>query len=139
MDNVKKWYTVIVMSVLMFVVRASMAMAATKTNENPITTLKKEMGFNWGVLDNLGWLFYIVMIPLTLVVLGTLVFCIWNAAVFILKVARGKERLSNKMFWIEIGVVILFIFLFISGALLDILEQIYNWTNNQDIGTGTTE
>ncbi|WP_336775391.1 hypothetical protein [Paenibacillus sp. MMO-58] len=135
----KKWYTIIVMSGLLFLVRASMAMAAAKTNDNPITTLKKEMGFNWGVLNNLGWLFYIIMIPLTLVVIGTLVFCIWKAASFILKVARGKESLNNKMFWIELGVVILFIFLFISGAFLDILEQIYNWTSNQDIGTGTTE
>ncbi|MNR66789.1 hypothetical protein D3C85_1904730 [compost metagenome] len=56
----------------------------------------------------------------------------------LIKIRRGKANFKDKMFWIEIGVTVGIIFIFLSGMFWDILAQIYDWTSSQDI-TETTK
>lgn len=107
-------------------------------NQNPITKIKDKMKFRWEVLENLDFVFLIVMIPVTLLLVGTFVFSLIRIATFIWKISHGKASIKNKEFWIEMGAVVLILFLFISGAFFSFLENMYNWTNKQNIGSNTS-
>lgn len=104
-------------------------------DENPVTKMKSMLKFNWKVLDGLGFLFYIIMIPLTLAIIALLVWCIVDVVKYLIKVRRAKASLGDKKFWIELAITLLIVFLFTSGAFLNVLENVYDWTSKQDIGT----
>lgn len=131
----KKWLSSLILFLGIFLLPA---LAFAEGEENPITKLKEYMKFNWGVLAGLGWLFYFIMIPFTLIVIGLLAWSIISVIQHLWKVKRAKASLKDKAFWIETGVTILIIFLFISGAFWNILEKIYDWTSTQKIGEDVT-
>lgn len=123
----------------LFVMFAQTTIVFAAEEKNPITEIKKEMTFNWGVLENLGFLFYLIMIPLSLIIIGIIVLVIWRIVRRVLKASTGKEVLSDKKFWIEIGCIILIVFIFMSGMFWDFLEAVYTWTANQDITKEATK
>lgn len=127
----KKWLMVPFSFLFCFLI-PMLAFAAE--DENPITKIKGEMEFNWGVLDNLGFAFSLIMIFVSLVVIAVLIFCVIRIIIFIFNVSRAKDSIKNKAFWIEVGAVILILFFIFSGAFLDLLENIYTWTSSQDLG-----
>lgn len=100
---------------------------------NPIEQLEKNLKPNWKVLEGLGFVFTPLNLLLTLLMIGVLVFCIWKILVKLWKVSTSKETLKDKMFWIEVGGVILILFLFFSGIFWKLLGGLYNWTEKQDV------
>ncbi|GIP08834.1 hypothetical protein J1TS5_10040 [Paenibacillus macerans] len=119
------------MSVFLFPV---LAFAEEGGGENPVEKIGGYMKWKWSVLDGLDWLFSPIMIVISLLLAATFVLLIWRIIVKIAKITSGKSSIKDKAFWVEIGVVILILFLLFSGALFKILGNIYEWTNKQDIG-----
>ncbi|GIP61143.1 hypothetical protein [Paenibacillus woosongensis] len=105
--------------------------------ENPIEKLEKNMKLNWKVLDGLDFIFSPFNLLLTLLLIGIFLFCVWKILAKLWKVVLSKETLKDKMFWLEVGGVILILFLFLSGAFWKFLGGLYNWTEKQDV-TGVT-
>ncbi|MEK4108603.1 MULTISPECIES: hypothetical protein [Paenibacillus] len=122
-------------SILLFLTVFLLPVVAYADDENPVTKMKSMLKFNWKVLDGLGFLFYIIMIPLTLAIIALLVWCIVDVVKYLIKVRRAKASLGDKKFWIELAITLLIVFLFTSGAFLNVLENVYDWTSKQDIGT----
>ncbi|MEK3868047.1 hypothetical protein MHH60_31815 [Paenibacillus sp. FSL H7-0716] len=122
-------------SILLFLIVFLLPVVAYADDENPVTKMKSMLKFNWKVLDGLGFLFYIIMIPLTLAIIALLVWCIVDVVKYLIKVRRAKASLGDKKFWIELAITLLIVFLFTSGAFLNVLENVYDWTSKQDIGT----
>ncbi|MEK4191446.1 hypothetical protein [Paenibacillus sp. FSL L8-0494] len=122
-------------SILLFLAVFLLPVVAYADDENPVTKMKSMLKFNWKVLDGLGFLFYIIMIPLTLAIIALLVWCIVDVVKYLIKVRRAKASLGDKKFWIELAITLLIVFLFTSGAFLNVLENVYDWTSKQDIGT----
>lgn len=131
--KIKKWWVWLPMMIMVWMIPV-MAYAADESN--PITKLKKYFKFDWKLLDGLGFMFYVVMVPITFMIIFLLVYSIYDIIRFGIKVKQAKESMGNKKFWIETGVVFLIIFFFFSGLFLDFLEQVYNWTSTQDITSG---
>lgn len=128
----KKWISSFILFLGVFLMPV-FAFAESK-GDNPITTIKEGLKLNWNALKGLGWAFYIISIPLTLMVAGLLVWCIWAMISHLLKVRRGKKSFKDAPFWIEMGATILIVFLFMSGAFWSVLEKVYDWTSDQKIG-----
>ncbi|WP_138753530.1 hypothetical protein [Paenibacillus sinopodophylli] len=131
--KMKKWLVSLV-AMLMIWMLPVMAYAA---DDNPITKIKKYFKFDWKILDGLGFMFYLIMIPISFMIIFLLIYSLYDIIRFGIRVKRAKASLNDKKFWIEAGVVFLIIFFFFSGLFLDFLEQVYTWTSNQDI-TSTT-
>jgi hypothetical protein len=112
--------------------------APETTEENPIKKIGGYMKWKWSVLDGLDFLFSPITLVLTILIITALVVLIWRVITRITKVSAGKAALKDKVFWIEVSVSLLIIFLLFSGALFDMLGNIYNWTNKQDLGGGET-
>ncbi|MEK5163167.1 hypothetical protein NYE69_12620 [Paenibacillus sp. FSL R5-0527] len=119
------------MSVFLFPV---LAFAEEGEGGNPIKKIGDYMKWKWSALDGLDWVFSPVMIVLSLIIGAALVLLIWRIVVKIVKILSGKASIKDKAFWVEIGAVALILLLIISGALFKFLENIYDWTNKQDIG-----
>ncbi|PWW01205.1 hypothetical protein DFQ01_11095 [Paenibacillus cellulosilyticus] len=126
-------FTWLVMLLLSTVFQAS----AFAADVNPITKIKSKMTFNWDLLNGLDFMFYLIMIPISLSIIFLIVYSVYGIIVHLIRVRRGKESLSDKKFWIEIGVTIFIVFIFLSGLFWDFLELVYNWTSQQDL-TSTT-
>ncbi|MFM9329042.1 hypothetical protein [Paenibacillus mesotrionivorans] len=131
----KRLFTLLMLCLLSLLV----PVIAFAADENPITKIKQKMGFNWKVLDGLDFIFSPVMIAVTLLLIGLLIFSVIGIITHLWKIKRAKASLSDKKFWIESLFVVVMVFLFVSGGIWGLLEQIYNWTSNQDIGETTTQ
>lgn len=113
--------------------------AVAYADDNPINFMEKNLKPNWKVLEGLDFLFSPLNIVLTLMLVATLVFCIIKIFKKLFKSSAAKESIKDKAFWIEIGGVILILFLFFSGIFWKFLGGLYDWTNNQDVtGVATT-
>lgn len=107
-------------------------------DDNPITKIKEKMKFNWKVLDGLDFIFTPIGLFVSLITIATLIFVVIKVVTKLVKISAGKGTIKDKWFWIEAGIVVFIVFLFISGAFFSFLENIYNWTSKQDIGGTTT-
>ncbi|MNW54370.1 hypothetical protein D3C74_319680 [compost metagenome] len=134
MGQMKKVTTLLLMVLSVFL----MPVMVFADDENPIEKIGGYMKWNWKILDGLDWLFSPVMIGFTGLLIIAFVTLLWRLIYKGYKIIKGKEKLKDKEFWTEIVVMIIFLFLFFSGALFKILGNIYDWTNKQDIG-GTPE
>ncbi|ASA20269.1 hypothetical protein [Paenibacillus donghaensis] len=105
--------------------------------DNPITKIKDKMKFNWTVLDGLDFIFTPIGLFISLITIATLIFVVVKVVIKLIKISAGKGSIKDKWFWIEAGLLVFIVFLFISGAFFSFLENVYNWTSKQDIG-GTT-
>lgn len=109
-------------------------LAFAEDGENPIKKIRGFLKFNWSWLDGLEWLFSPVNLILSIVlVIGFLALIgriIWK----IVKIKKGQSIFKDKEFWIETGLITVLIFMLFSGSLFKIMENIYDWTNKQDIG-----
>ncbi|MEI7024709.1 hypothetical protein [Paenibacillus sp. y28] len=135
MNQLKTWFfsLMVMAGVLLLPI-----IAFAEEEGNPVKKIREKMKFNWKVLDGLDFLFSPLMIVLTLIVFAVLIVLIVRVIFHIYKISTGKESIKNKTFWIEMGFVILILFLLFSGAFFSILENIYEWQNDQDIGQQTT-
>lgn len=127
--KIKKWFVWLPMMIMIWMT----PVIAFAADDNPITKLKKYFKFDWKILDGLGFMFYIIMVPITFMIIFLLVYSIYDIIRFGIQVKKAKASINDKKFWIETGVVFLIIFFFFSGLFLDFLEQVYNWTSTQDI------
>lgn len=129
----KRLFTLLMLSLLSLLV----PVIAFAADENPITKIKEKMKFNWKVIDGLDFLIYILMIGISLLLIALLVYSVWGIVIHLWKIRRGKASLTDKKFWVESLVVFVIVFLFFSGGIMGLLEQIYSWTSNQNIGEAT--
>jgi hypothetical protein len=131
--KMKKWLVWLPMMMMIWMIPF---VAYAADDQNPVTKIKQYFKFDWKILDGLGFLFYLVMIPISFMIIFLLVYSLYDIIRFAIKVKRGNASLNDKKFWIECGIVFLIIFFFFSGLLLDFLEQVYTWTSKQDINAG---
>lgn len=115
-----------------------MPMMVFADETNPITKIKEYFKLDWKILDGLGFLFLIIMIPVTLILIIVLVWSIIGVIMHLLKIKRGKAKIKDKEFWIETAAIFIILFLIFSGAFFSFLENLYEWTNKQDIGESVT-
>jgi hypothetical protein len=108
--------------------------AVNEESQNPFTVLKAKMKFNWRILEGADWLFYLIMIALSAMMIGLLIYTVYGVVVHLIHIRRGKANLKDSKFWIESGVIIFILFLFFSGAFFSLLENVYSWTNTLDLG-----
>ncbi|MDH6507670.1 MULTISPECIES: hypothetical protein [unclassified Paenibacillus] len=129
--KIKKTGTLIMMVLFsMFM----LPMLAYADDNNPITKIKEKMKFNWKVLDGLDFVFTPIGLVISLLTIATLVFVVVRVIIKLVKISTGKGTIKDKWFWIEAGLIVFIVFLFISGAFFSFLENIYNWTSTQDLG-----
>ncbi|MFC6649362.1 hypothetical protein ACFTAO_34490 [Paenibacillus rhizoplanae] len=86
----------------------------------------------------MDFVFTPIGLVISLLTIATLVFVIVKVIIKLVKISTGKGTIKDKWFWIEAGLLVFIVFLFISGAFFSFLENIYNWTSKQDIGGTTT-
>ncbi|MGG4145686.1 hypothetical protein ABEW34_21555 [Paenibacillus algorifonticola] len=129
----KKWMAWFPLALLLWMIPI---IAYAAGDENPMDRLKKFFKFNWAVIDNLGFAFYLIMVPITIFIFVLLVWTVVGLISFFYKVNKGEKNFKDKDFWIRTGAIILFVFLIVSGALFDFLGNIYEWTVKLDIGSG---
>jgi len=101
--------------------------------DNPFTKLKGFLSFNWGVIDNLDFLFIIFMVFMSLAVIGLFIYVLFSLAVHLYKANRGKTHIGDKGFWIRFGVTLLVLFMFFGGTIVALMEKVYNWQTNLNI------
>lgn len=111
-----------------------MPMMAYAAEDNPITKIKEKMKFNWKVLDGLDFVFTPIGLFISLITIATLIFVVVRVIIKLVKISTGKGTIKDKWFWIEAGLIVFIVFLFISGAFFSFLENIYTWTSTQDLG-----
>ncbi|RJX40947.1 hypothetical protein D3P09_02710 [Paenibacillus pinisoli] len=100
---------------------------------NPIKKLREKLSFDWSIFEGLDFVFFLLAIPYTVIVVGLLIYCVWGILKFIWQANKGGRSLNDKPFWIRVAVTILIVFMLFSGLAWDILEAIFNWTNKQDV------
>ncbi|WP_088834404.1 MULTISPECIES: hypothetical protein [Paenibacillus] len=137
MKGIQKWL-ISLGTMLFFVFQLPMlAWAANNTNgseENPFTNMKEKMKFNWRIMEGADWVFYIIMLLLSGLMIYLLIATVGGVITHLVKIKHGKASLKDRNFWLETGFIIFFIVLLFSGGFFKILESIYSWTNKQDIG-----
>lgn len=135
----KKWLSSMLMSILLFLV-PTMAFAESSggAGENPFRKLADKLKFNFAVMDGLDWVFWIVMIVISLMVIVLLVWIVADIVKFLIKVRRAKEDIKNTKFWIEAGATILILYLLVGGAFFNMMANLYDWTQKQKIGEQTS-
>lgn len=134
MNVMKKTITVLMMFFSVFL----LPIMAYADDNNPITKIKEKMKFNWKVLDGLDFVFTPIGLFISLITIATLIFVVVRVIIKLVKISTGKGTIKDKWFWIEAGLIVFIVFLFISGAFFSFLENIYNWTSTQDLGGKTT-
>ncbi|GGG06375.1 hypothetical protein GCM10010912_58720 [Paenibacillus albidus] len=127
--KIKKTWTLLLVLFSMFVM-PMMAYA----DDNPITKIKEKLKFNWKVLDGLDFVFTPIGLFISLITIATLIFVVVRVIMKLVKISTGKGTIKDKWFWIEAGILVFIVFLFISGAFFSFLENVYNWTSTQDLG-----
>jgi len=132
--KIKKTGTLLLMVLFSMFIMPVLAYA----EDNPITKIKEKMKFNWKVLDGLDFIFTPIGLFISLITIATLIFVVVKVIIKLVKISAGKGTIKDKWFWIESGLVVLIVFLFISGAFFSLLENIYNWTSTQDLGGETS-
>ncbi len=130
----KQWFA----GLWLFFVLLLVPTSAFAADENPITKFKDKMKMQWGLIDDAGWLFKIVMIGVTGLVIALFVACIIGVIWHVYKVLRAQRKFGDKVFWgTEIGCLFIVI-MYMTGAYLDVFENFYNFTDKQKIGEETT-
>lgn len=110
-------------------------MLTSSWGDNPIKKLREQLSFNWQIFDGLGFLFWLLAIPYTIIVVALLIYSIWSILRFLWAANKGQKSLADKAFWLRVSVTILVVFFLFSGLAWDILEQIYSWTSKQEVTT----
>ncbi|SGI69814.1 Uncharacterised protein [Mycobacterium tuberculosis] len=126
----KQWSMLMILIMSLFVMPVA---AFAAPNQNPIDQIKDKMKFNFNVLNGMDFIFTPLGIVLSILIAFAFVFLIVKIMIKIFKAATGKGTIKDKWFWIETGLVLLIVFFVISGAFLDILSSIYDWTSDQDL------
>lgn len=121
-----------------FVLTLVFPVACFAATTNPFTKMRDKLRFNWKVIDNLDFLFIIFMVFMSLVVIGLFLLVIFSLASHLWKSYRGKAQIGDKGYWIRFSVTLLILFMFFGGALFALLEKVYNWQDNLDIGVDPT-
>jgi NADH:ubiquinone oxidoreductase subunit 5 (subunit L)/multisubunit Na+/H+ antiporter MnhA subunit len=135
MKKISKYVQVLMIALSVFLLFPTFTFAA---DDNPFRKMSELMKFNFGVLDGLDWIFIIIMIGMTLLVVVAIVWLFIRVILKITKSNKGQSYLKDKDFWIESFVTVLLLALLASGALFKIFANIYDWTNKQDIGSQPT-
>lgn len=104
--------------------------------ENPIKQIREKMEFNWKIFEGLDFVFLILAIPYTIIVIGLLLYSLWGILKFFWGANKGQRSLADKPFWIRVSITLLVLFMLLSGLFWDGLELIYSWTANQEISNG---
>lgn len=105
-------------------------------SENPIKKIREKMKFNWSIFEGLDFVFFLLAIPYTIIVIGLLLYSLWGILKFFWGANKGQRSLSDKPFWIRVSITLLVLFMLLSGLFWDGLELIYSWTANQKITNG---
>lgn len=112
MNVMKKTITVLMMFFSVFL----LPIMAYADDDNPITKIKEKMKFNWKVLDGLDFVFTPIGLFISLITIATLIFVVVRVIIKLVKISTGKGTIKDKWFWIEAGLIVFIVFLFISGA-----------------------
>lgn len=97
--------------------------------ENPVTRLRDKMKLRWEILDNSDFVFIIIMIGITIMIIGAFIFIIGRIVAHVIKSQRGKAVLWDKQFWLTQGGALVILFFFTGGFLFTLLEKLYDWTH----------
>lgn len=100
---------------------------------NPIRKMEEKLSLKWSIFEGLDFVFAIIAIIFTVVIVAIFVYNLWGIIKFVLAASRGLKPIADKPFWIRIAVVAGIVFLFFSGIFWDILNAIYEWTSKQDV------
>lgn len=135
MKKISKHVQVLMITLSIFLLFPTLAFAE---GDNPFRKLAEKMKWNFGVLDGLDFVFTIIMIVLSLLVIAASVILIIRIVLKAVKVKKGQSLLKDKDFWMEVAATTLLLALLFSGALFNIIASIYDWTNKQKIGENST-
>lgn len=107
--------------------------AFAEGSENPITKLKEKLKYRWDVLDNADFVFILVMFFVTLAVIAAIVFIIVKVVIHVMASVQGKANMWDKKFWLTMGGALLILFVLIGGLVFEVMESLFNWTNDINI------
>jgi hypothetical protein len=128
-----KKITSLTVAFIVFFMKASFVLA---NEENPIRVLRGLFKLNWSFINNFSFLFFIIMIPITILVVGLLAYAVYRTIKHGYGIIKGEGTLKDWDFWARLGIVILIVFLFASGLFFDLLELIYEGLNEVELDSG---
>jgi hypothetical protein len=89
--------------------------------------MKKVYTVDMGALDSLDWLLIMMGAAGTIMSTAALIIWIYKIVIFLIQVGSGKKSIRSKKFWINMGVSLLLIFTFMSGAILLFLGKLFDF------------